>query len=72
MELRDITTCESRSTFSEDVLKLEVCGPEQEHFSVVDVPCIFRANTEGLTTTADKDMVKSMVRRYMENPRSVM
>jgi hypothetical protein len=61
-----------RGTFSEDVLKLEICGPDQEHFSVIDVPGIFRKTTEGVTTTADKEMVKSMVRRYMDNPRSIM
>ncbi len=61
-----------RATFSDDVLRLEVSGPEQEHFSVVDVPGIFRKTTEGLTTKADREMVEAMVRRYMENPRSVM
>ena len=59
-------------TFSEDVLKLDICGPEQEHFSVVDVPGIFRKTTEGVTTAADRNMVRAMVQRYMENPRSVM
>jgi hypothetical protein len=60
------------ATFSEDVLKVEICGPDQEHFSVVDVPGIFRMATKGMTTLADAAMVKSMVRRYMVNPRSVM
>ncbi|TIA32625.1 dynamin GTPase [Aureobasidium pullulans] len=60
------------TTFSEDILKLEVSGPECQHFSVVDVPGIFRTATKGKTTLADADMVKSMVRRYMANPRSVM
>ena len=61
-----------KATFSEDVLRLEVVGPDQEHFSVVDVPGIFRKTTEGVTTTADRDMVKSIVCEYMQNPRSVM
>lgn len=61
-----------RGTFSDDVLKIEICSPDQEHFSVIDVPGIFRKTTEGLTTKADKEMVKSMVRRYMNNPRSIM
>lgn len=63
---------EGKSTFSEAVLKVEVTGPEQEHVSVVDVPGIFRTATKGVTTLADASMVKSMVRRYMDNPRSVM
>jgi hypothetical protein len=47
-------------------------GPDQEHFSVVDVPGIFRKTTEGITTRADKETVEAMVRRYMENPRSII
>lgn len=51
---------------------LEICGPNQEHFSIVDVPGIFRKTTEGVTTNEDQAMVTAMVRRYMENPRSIM
>ena len=63
---------DSGATFSEDVLKLEVSGPNQEHFSVVDVPGIFRKTTEGVTTKQDREMVRAMVHGYMENPRSIM
>ena len=60
------------STFSEDVLKLDISGPKEEHFSVVDVPGIFKKTTEGVTTKADMAMVREMVRAYMVNPRSVI
>ena len=59
-------------TFSDDVLKIEICGPEQQHFSVIDVPGIFRNTTVGLTTDADMDVVRNMVNNYMKNPRSVI
>jgi hypothetical protein len=59
-------------TFSDDVLCLEVCGPEQEHFSVIDVPGIFKRTTLGVTSKADMHMVKHTVQGYMENPRSVI
>ncbi|KAF4629777.1 hypothetical protein G7Y89_g8365 [Cudoniella acicularis] len=62
----------SSQTFSDDVLCLEVCGPEQEHLSVIDVPGIFKKRTHGVTSKADIQMVKSMVHAHMENPRSVM
>ncbi|EEP79836.1 predicted protein [Uncinocarpus reesii 1704] len=62
---------ESKNTFSEDI-RLEVSGPDQEHFSVTDIPGIFRKTTPGVTTKADRTMVDRMVREYMENPRSVM
>lgn len=64
---------ESRKpTFSNDVLRLEISGPAQEHFSVIDIPGIFRDPTEGLTTKADMEMVRNMVKSYMDNPRSVI
>lgn len=59
-------------TFSDDVLKLELSGPQHEHLSVVDVPGIFKRTTEGLTTKKDIQMVRDMVLSYMTNSRSVM
>lgn len=72
MGLGDQQTAGGKGTFSDDVLRLEITGPDQEHFSVVDVPGIFKKTTEGVTTKTDRDMVNAMVRRYMENPRSVI
>lgn len=65
-------TAECKPTFSNDVLRLEISGPDQEHLSVIDVPGIFKSTTEGLTTKADIRLVRQMVKGYMENPRSVM
>ncbi|KAF2736480.1 dynamin GTPase [Polyplosphaeria fusca] len=59
-------------TFSNNVLRLEIAGPDQEHFSVIDVPGIFKRTTSGLTTKDDMAMVDGMVNEYMSNPRSVM
>ena len=59
-------------TFSDDVLCLEVCGPEQAHLSVIDIPGIFKRTTQGVTSKADMQMVKSMVQGYMDNSRSVI
>jgi hypothetical protein len=59
-------------TFSDDVLLLEVCGPNEEHLSVIDVPGIFKKTTFGVTTQADMQMVQSMVEGYVSNPRSVI
>ncbi|KAI0474724.1 dynamin GTPase [Xylaria cf. heliscus] len=58
--------------FSKDVLILEIAGPLQEHFSVIDVPGTFKRTTEGVTTKGDMALVDDMVRSYMSNPRSVM
>lgn len=61
-----------RSTFSNDILRLEITGPNEEHLSVIDVPGIFKRTTSGVTTKADMEMVESMVYSYMKNPRCVM
>ena len=63
---------DGQSTFSEDVFRIELCGPTKSHLSVIDVPGIFRSTTEGLTTEEDKALVKGMVRRYIENPRTII
>ncbi|KAK6810758.1 hypothetical protein RU639_013520 [Aspergillus parasiticus] len=59
-------------TFSRSVLRLEICGPNEDHLSVIDVPGIFRITTPGLTTKDDKIMVRDIVHGYMRNPRSIM
>lgn len=61
-----------RSTFSNDVLRLEICGPDEDHLSVIDVPGIFKNTTPGLTSKADIQLVRDMVLEYMRNPRSIM
>lgn len=33
----------SGDRFSDDVLKIELCGPGRSHFSVVDVPGLFQS-----------------------------
>jgi hypothetical protein len=63
---------DGQSTFSDDVFRIELCGPAKSHLSVIDVPGIFRTTTEGLTTEEDKSLVKRMVRRYIENPRTII
>jgi len=42
-----IDSAGNTTTFSEDVLKLELSGPTHEHLSVVDVPGIFKRTTDG-------------------------
>jgi hypothetical protein len=61
-----------QSAFSEDVLKIELCGPSKPHLSIIDVPGIFRTPTEGLTTKEDISMVRRMVHRYIENSRTII
>ena len=58
--------------FSEDILKIEINGPEQEHFTVIDVPGIFRVPDPPLTTDNDVTLVRNMVESYMKNSRTII
>lgn len=63
---------EEKRTFSEDVLKIEIRGPGQQHLSVIDVPGIFKKTTAGVTSKTDMAMVRNMVSNYMKNPRAAI
>ncbi|KAK3352310.1 P-loop containing nucleoside triphosphate hydrolase protein [Lasiosphaeria hispida] len=58
--------------FSNDILKIEISGPKEPHLTVIDVPGLFQVTEEGHTTDLDKRMVECMVRRYMENERTIV
>jgi len=58
-------------TFSEDVLKIEKCGPKEDYLTVIDVPGIFRATAEDITAK-DRDLVKNMVKRYIKDDRTII
>lgn len=62
----------SKQTFSKDVFRLEISGPDEDHLSVIDVPGIFKNTTPGLTSKEDIEIVRDMVLGYMQNPRSIM
>jgi len=58
-------------TFSDDVLRVEISGPEQPHLTLVDLPGLIHA--EGKQQSAeDLQLVSSLVRSYMANPRSII
>ncbi|KAI0126991.1 vacuolar sorting protein VPS1, dynamin [Xylariales sp. AK1849] len=59
-------------SFSHNILKIELSGPEYEHFSVVDLPGLFRKPTVGQTTKVDMALVRQMVGKYLSNPRSII
>lgn len=57
--------------FSDDVLRAEISGPEQSHLTLVDLPGLIHA--EGKQQSAeDVQVVSSLVRSYMANPRSII
>src|SRR5271156_2905273 len=59
-------------TFSNDVLKIELCGPNRQNLSIIDIPGIFRAPTPGVTTKADMLLVETMVRDWITDERTII
>ncbi|KAM7185382.1 P-loop containing nucleoside triphosphate hydrolase protein [Rhypophila sp. PSN 637] len=59
-------------TFTEDVLKVEKCGPNEDYLTIIDVPGIFRLVEEGVVTASDKVLVRSMVEKYIKDARTVI
>lgn len=60
-----------KKVFSNDILRVEISGPQQPHLTMVDLPGLFQA---GNSTQSDEDaeVVTNMVLRYMERPRSII
>ncbi|KAI1430646.1 interferon-induced GTP-binding protein Mx2 [Xylaria sp. CBS 124048] len=53
--------------FSQHMLKIEKLGPQEEHFTVIDVPGIFRQETTGVTTESDIELVRNMVKKHSKS-----
>ncbi len=60
------------STFSDDILKIELSGPSRQHLSIIDVPGIFRTPTYGVTTKEDMTLVQRMVKSYIMDSRTII
>jgi conserved oligomeric Golgi complex subunit 4 len=72
MGIRNQSDGKNGSVFSEDVLKIEKCGPNEDYLIVIDVPGIFRSPSEGLTTKSDVEMVRKLVTGYIKNERTII
>ncbi|GKZ17257.1 hypothetical protein AbraIFM66951_010580 [Aspergillus brasiliensis] len=72
MEIRSNLSSKAGSVFSKDVLRIELCGPEEDYLTVIDVPGIFRDPTDGFTTDNDIELVREMVKGYIKDARTVI
>ncbi|KAK5710545.1 hypothetical protein LTR17_018817 [Elasticomyces elasticus] len=57
--------------FSTDTLRIEICGPDQPHLTMVDLPGLFRAGNKDQSVT-DAVTVRRLVEDYMGRPRSII
>ncbi|KAI1780233.1 P-loop containing nucleoside triphosphate hydrolase protein [Hypoxylon cercidicola] len=58
-------------TFCEDVLVIERHGPSLPNLSLIDLPGLFDAATEGQTHD-DKEIVENMVSGYIKSPKNII
>lgn len=68
---RTTGTGEFSKEFYEDILRIELTGPEQPHLTMVDLPGLFRSGNKE-QSDADARVVHGMVERYMARPRSII
>ncbi|KAK4680932.1 hypothetical protein QC764_103090 [Podospora pseudoanserina] len=72
MGIRMSSSAKGGTVFSEDILKIEICGPKEDYLTVIDVPGIFRNPTEGVTTKQDILLVRNMVTNYIQDNRTII
>lgn len=58
-------------TFSDDILRIEVSGPQQPHLTMVDLPGLFQAGNSA-QSDQDSETVANMVLRYISQQRSII
>ncbi|KAJ5971802.1 uncharacterized protein N7479_001720 [Penicillium vulpinum] len=57
--------------FSNDLLRVEVSGPDRPHLTIVDLPGLIHSETRQ-QSAADVQLVQDVVQSYMSEPRSVI
>ncbi|KAH7142164.1 dynamin GTPase [Dactylonectria macrodidyma] len=57
--------------FFNDILRIEVNGPDRPHLTIVDLPGLIHSETKS-QSAADVDMIKDVVQGYMEEPQSII
>ncbi|OJJ42163.1 hypothetical protein ASPZODRAFT_77515 [Penicilliopsis zonata CBS 506.65] len=57
--------------FSNDLLRVEVSGPDRPHLTIVDLPGLIHSETKQ-QSAADVQLVQDVVQSYMKEPRSVI
>ncbi|OAA33894.1 Dynamin, GTPase domain protein [Beauveria brongniartii RCEF 3172] len=57
--------------FSEDILRIEVSGPDRPHLTIVDLPGLIHSSNKH-QSVSDIDLINNVVQRYMKEPRSII
>jgi hypothetical protein len=59
------------SSFSNDILRVEFCGPSQPQLTLVDLPGLIHTSIK-TQTAGDVELVHNLVSRYLKSPRSII
>ena len=59
------------NAFSKNILRVEISGPGQPKLTIVDLPGLIHSESRH-QSPADVELISSLVRSYMSNPRSVI
>jgi GTP-binding protein EngB required for normal cell division len=57
--------------FSEDVLRVEICGPDVPHLTLVDLPGFYHSE-DANQSAAGREIVERLVERYMTKENSII
>ncbi|CAI6342313.1 unnamed protein product [Periconia digitata] len=57
--------------FSDDILRIELSGPEHHHLSVVDVPGLFHNPTK-YQTEEDRAIIRKLIENYITDKRTII
>ncbi|CAK7202892.1 hypothetical protein SEUCBS139899_005619 [Sporothrix eucalyptigena] len=57
--------------FSNDVLRIEMSGPKQQHLTLVDLPGLFHSGS-ATQSVNEAPVVRELVLEYMKRPRSII
>ncbi|GAB1207576.1 hypothetical protein APSETT445_006300 [Aspergillus pseudonomiae] len=57
--------------FSNDLLRVEISGPDRPHLTIVDLPGLIHSETKQ-QSAADVKLVQDVVQSYMREPRSII
>ena len=58
-------------SFSKDLLRVEVSGPDRPHLTIVDLPGLIHSETKK-QSASDVGLVQDVVQSYMKEPRSII
>ncbi|KAL3488729.1 hypothetical protein BJX62DRAFT_239825 [Aspergillus germanicus] len=56
----------------DDILRIEICGPDKPNVTIVDLPALHLSPTSDGDTKQDLSVARQTVERYMGNPNSIL